>query len=149
MEIFGPWAQRPEYYQRPGRDCSSPKGESYDEPLLACPQASRSCFLAKWSFGGLGHRGQNTSHSPAIDVLFGLVSFGGKAKQHSFPEMCGFLAFAPRASKKPWTWRDASKRCIYSVRQFSSCSTKLVPLPRASDRGAGYALSHSMTLETK
>ncbi len=23
--------------ERPGRDCSSPKGQSYDEPLLACP----------------------------------------------------------------------------------------------------------------
>ncbi len=49
------------------------------EPLFS--EASRSGFLAKWLFGGLGYQGQETTHVQGKSVLFGLAAEDGKANK--------------------------------------------------------------------
>ncbi len=64
-------------------------------------EASRSGFLAKWLFGGLGYQGPKITNLEEANVFVGLAAEGGRPKKHSFLEhVCGFLALVSQPSKK-------------------------------------------------
>ncbi len=62
-------------------------------------KGSRHGCLAKWLFGGLGCRGQKTTHLQEND---GLLAWPPKAK-HSFPKIVWFVGLgAPGPPKNTW-----------------------------------------------
>ncbi len=70
-------------------------------------EGSRTVFLAKCVFGGLGYHGQETTPFQGGSFFAGLAAFGGKAQTQQVPEhvwFCGLLYPRPPTNhlyKKP------------------------------------------------